>query len=637
MVGGPGIAEAAAILEDVFGYDGFRPGQAESVDAVLRGRDALVLLPTGSGKSLCYQVPALALGRRGAGTTLVVSPLIALMHDQVGALTGRGLRAAALHSQQEAAEQKEAVARFLRGELELLYVSPERAARASFRRMLSRTAIALLAIDEAHCVSQWGHDFRPDYLRLRELRSIVDAPAIALTATATPRVMDEIRDQLELRDPVLVQTGFDRPNLRFEVQCLRGQADRLEATRRALEAAGLSGRRNGGRAIVYCSTRKTTETVAKALRNSGFAAGHYHAGRTKGARERTQKSFEAGRTRILVATNAFGMGIDLPDIRLIVHFQTPGSLEAYYQEAGRAGRDGEPAHCLLFFGPGDVATQRRLAGGGARSAALEERDEQALAAVERYARSIRCRQASLVAHFTGEGEPRDCERCDVCVDPDAVREARSRSEEERPTAAPLGEDARACIVSAVDRLKRPVGKTNLAKALRGGRGQALSRGGLLMLPEYGRLGAHSEAEIIATVEALLAEGRLARTGRRYPTVWIPGKPVREPASSRSAQGSALASARSKPPSADPGATRRRSSRWGGPVARALDNYRRRTARALKWKTYMVFQHSVILAIDRAEPRSREELARIPGLGPAKIERFGDDILDLVRQHGSRER
>ena len=215
------FAQARAVLHEVFGYPGFRPGQSEAVEAAIAGRDALVLLPTGSGKSLCYQVPAIVAAREGRGTTLVVSPLIALMHDQVSALQGRGVRAAALHSHQGAAEQKDAVASFLRGELDLLYVSPERAAKTGFRRMLARTPIALLAIDEAHCVSQWGHDFRPDYMLLSELREIVDAPVIALTATATPRVLMETQQGLALRDPVMVQTAFDRPNLQFSVRALR--------------------------------------------------------------------------------------------------------------------------------------------------------------------------------------------------------------------------------------------------------------------------------------------------------------------------------------------------------------------------------------------------------------------------------
>ena len=613
----PTLADATDILARVFGHAEFRPGQADAVAAAIAGRDAIVVLPTGSGKSLCYQVPAVLASERGAGTTIVISPLIALMRDQVGALLARGVRAAALHSQQDPDEQQAAVKAFLRGELALLYVSPERAAHDGFRRMLPRTPIALLAIDEAHCVSQWGHDFRPDYMRLNELREAIEAPVLALTATATPRVADEIERGLGLRAPERVHTGFDRPNLRFEVRMLRTQAARLAALHEALERDGLRTRRGSGRAIVYCATRKTVERVAKALRSSSVPVGFYHAGRTKLARERAQLAFEAGRTRVLVATNAFGMGIDLPDIRLIVHFQTPGSVEAYYQEAGRAGRDGEPARCLLFFGAGDLATQRRLSS-GASSVLLEQRRDQALAAIEGYARGSACRQQGLVAHFTGS-EGVACGSCDVCRDEVACGDDSAETAAAAEALAPLPDAALETIVAAVGRLTRPVGKGNLARALRGSRAKSLSRGGLLTLPEYGTLAAYEERAITRAVDGLIADGRLCRMGRKYPTVWIPGRPVR---SSEDRAGDASRPAR-----------RRNTRSRGGPVARALDAYRKRQARALKWKSYMVFQRRVILAIDRAQPATRADLQRIPGLGDAKIARFGDDILALVRQHG----
>lgn len=615
------LAPARKLLAEVFGYADFRPGQAEAVAATISGRDAVVLLPTGSGKSLCYQLPALLASRNGYGTTVVISPLIALMQDQVGALRRYGIAAAALHSHQDETEQKDAVAAFLRGELALLYVSPERATKPSFRRLLARTPIAQFAVDEAHCVSQWGHDFRPDYMRIHELRSDVDAPMIALTATATSVVMEEIEKRLELSMPAVVHAGFDRPNLAFSVRALRLQAARFEVLESELAGAGLMPRRGAGRGLVYCSTRKTAEKVAGELRAKGVAVGHYHAGRTKLARERAQQAFEAGRTRVLVATNAFGMGVDLPDIRLIVHFQTPGSVEAYYQEAGRAGRDGEPARCVLFFGLGDLATQRRLSASSTSGTALERRREEALAAIERYASELQCRQQVLVAHFTGRADTPACGRCDVCVDPEAVLEAPQRAA--APVVEPLDPEEKALIVRAVDRLTRPVGKTNLAKALRGGKAKTLSRGGLLTMPEYGQLASRSEASIAAAVDELLALGSLKRTGRKYPTLWIPGKPVRAPRVANGADG------------AD-GAAKKRRSRYGGTLARELDNYRKRTARALKWKTYMVFQRRVILAIDREEPDSHSALERIPGLGHAKIERFGDDILELVRRHGTRE-
>jgi ATP-dependent DNA helicase RecQ len=588
------------VLREVFGHAGFRGGQAPAIEAVLAAADALVILPTGAGKSLCYQVPAVVLARRQAGTTVVVSPLIALMQDQVAALQGRGVQAAALHSHQDDDAQHQVVVPFLRGELELLYVSPERAMLASFHRMLARVRIALLAIDEAHCVSQWGHDFRPEYLALGALREVVPAPMIALTATATPRVAEEICRALRLRAPLRVSGDFRRPNLAFAVRHLRGDEARLEACVAACDAAGLRGRGGAGRGIIYCSTRKQAETVARRLAAAGVAAGHYHAGRTPLARERAQGAFASGKTRVLVATNAFGMGVDLPDVRLIVHFAAPGSLEAYYQEAGRAGRDGAPASCLLFFGPGDLVTQRRIAGGPSRSLAAAERAAEALLAIERYASSATCRQIMLCAHFAASAAA--CGICDVCTDPEGVT-----TRDPAPQVSALDQAAREVILGAAASLRRPVGKGVLARALRGSRAKTVATAGLLTLPQHGALHAASEDAIEATIELLITERRLVRRGRKYPKVDLAG---RTPA---------------------PRANARVRSATSG-VVRELGRYRSRMARELKWKAYMVLQRKTIAAIDSMRPTTHAALASIPGLGPAKIQRFGDDIIALVRRH-----
>ncbi len=627
------------VLAEVFGHAGFRAGQAEAVDAVLAGRDAAVLLPTGAGKSLCYQVPAVAAFQAGRGTTIVVSPLIALMNDQVAGLLGRGVAAAAIHSQQDEDAQRAVIARFLAGELALLYVSPERAALASFHRLLARAPVALLAVDEAHCLSQWGHDFRPEYLRLHELREVVDAPVIALTATATPRVMAEIIGALRLRTPAVVRGDFRRPNLRFEVRHPGGDAARIEAILAACEAAGLRGRAGPGRGIVYCSTRKKTELVAAALTRAGFAAAHYHAGRTALARDRAQASFAKARTRVLVATSAFGMGIDHGDVRLIVHFQTPGSLEAYYQEAGRAGRDGEPATCLMLFGPGDLMTQRKLQQGGGATAAA--RAEDALAAIERYARARgRCRQVMLCAHFTGSDDHAPCDACDACTGPplDADGDAAAGAREPARAAEALDDAARQLILDAVAGLRRPVGRGNLALALRGSRARAVAQGELMALPQYGQLAGASEATVLATIDALIRERRLVRRGQKYPTLWLPGRPTRParaPGSTAPGRGDGDGDGGDGdrgPRGRRPASTRAVRGAPGSDLARDLDRYRRRMARELAWKSYMIFQRRVIAAIDAQRPTTHDALARIPGLGPARLARFGDDLLALVRRH-----
>ena len=529
----PASAEPTHVLDEVFGYAGFRPGQAEAVSALVAGRDAVVLLPTGAGKSLCYQVPALVASRQGGGTTVVISPLIALMQDQVGQLAARGVSAAAIHSQQDDDDRRQVVSSLLAGQLDLLYVSPERAALAGFRRLLDRVPIPLLAIDEAHCVSQWGHDFRPEYLRLGELRDIIHAPVAALTATATPPVVTEIVRHLGLINPRLVQGDFRRPNLTFAVAHLRSDAERIAAVSGACEEAGLRVRSGPGRGIIYCSTRKKTETVARALRSEGFPVAYYHAGRSGTDRQRVQDAFERGRVRVLVATNAFGMGVDYPDVRVICHFQTPGSLAAYYQEAGRAGRDGQPSLCLMLFGLSDLMTQRRLQDSATAGPERRRHIDQQLAAIESYARTERCRQHVLCGYFTGarEADP-PCGLCDVCT-------------------------------------------------------------GMSVVPASGTSSAGSQA-------------------------------ARAPRASRSGTARTRA-ARSQPVPSD-------DLLMDGELARALEAFRQRAARSLRWKTYMVFHNRVIAAIAREQPTSLAALESIPGLGPAKIERFGQDLVDLVLRH-----
>jgi ATP-dependent DNA helicase RecQ len=338
-------------LRRLFGYPGFRPGQEELVGAVVSGRDALGILPTGGGKSVCYMLPAALL----PGLTLVVSPLISLMEDQVRRAREVGIPAALLNSTVPTRERRGIVERARGGELKLLLLAPERFAVPSFREVLSRLPVSLLAVDEAHCISQWGHDFRPRYLELGGLRPPVDAPVLALTATATPRVRREIVHVLRLRRPVRVVGSFDRPNLSWEVVRLPREARR---PREALDRVRGRLRAEEGSVVVYAGTRRTVEGLRDAMARLGLPAQPYHGGMRSEARARIQAGFMEGRHRVVVATNAFGMGVDKADVRLVLHWRLPGSLEAYYQEAGRAGRDGEPARCVGLWRPGDLALHR---------------------------------------------------------------------------------------------------------------------------------------------------------------------------------------------------------------------------------------------------------------------------------------
>jgi ATP-dependent DNA helicase RecQ len=341
----PALAPASRILRDVFGYGEFRPGQAEVISAVLGRQDTLAVMPTGGGKSVCYQVPALLFE---GGLTLVVSPLLALMKDQVDAMRAMGVAAAAINSTVAVDEQRQVLADAAAGKVRLLYVAPERFGAAGFMAALRALPVALLAVDEAHCISQWGHDFRPSYRELGSVRARIGSPPIvALTATADPRVRADIVERLELHDPVVHVAGFDRPNLRFEVahvtslkQKLDGLADQL----RALKDES---------AIVYCGTRRRVEEITDSLQRAGIRCARYHAGMPDDDRKRIQDAFARDKLRVIVATNAFGMGIDKPDVRAVIHHDMPDSLESYYQEAGRGGRDGDPATCTLYYATRD--------------------------------------------------------------------------------------------------------------------------------------------------------------------------------------------------------------------------------------------------------------------------------------------
>ncbi len=330
------------VLRDVLGYSGFRPGQEELVRAVLDGRDALGVLPTGGGKSLCYQVPALLLG----GPTLVVTPLISLMEDQVARASAIGLRAACLTSAQAADVRRMNERRFRARELDILFVAPERLEIGSFRTAVETAGVRLVAIDEAHCISEWGHDFRPAYRRIGRTTASLDAPVLALTASATPRVRTDIEEVLGLREPRIVIRSFDRPNLWW---CVHRGGDLADRTARAWRYI----RRRGGATIVYAPTRRSVELVRDRLAALGTPCTAYHAGLRGAERSAVQQGFMEGATRVVVATNAFGMGIDKADVRNVIHIQLPTTLEAYYQEAGRAGRDGRPAACIAFRGRGD--------------------------------------------------------------------------------------------------------------------------------------------------------------------------------------------------------------------------------------------------------------------------------------------
>lgn len=579
----------------------------------MAGCDALVVMPTGGGKSLCFQVPALALARAGEGVTLVVSPLVALMNDQVAALRARGVKAAALHSGVPFREQKQTLAAL--EDYTLVYTSPERLANERVRALLTTQRIARAVVDEAHCISEWGHDFRPEYRTLAWLKQTLGVPVMALTATATARVREDIATSLNLDAPARFLGSFARKNLMLGVVHPGARKTRTQWAIETLLAAGFGEKRVTGRAIVYAATRKRTTEVQRALRKAGIRAGHYHAGRRDSAREKAQLAFSEGKTPVLVATSAFGMGIDIADVRLVLHVESPGSLEAYYQQAGRAGRDGAPAQCWLAFSPADARTQALLQRGRESESALAS-----FAVLERYAWANTCREQAIVQHFAdAAGEP--CGHCDACAAPDLVaamletaraesheKVVRVREKQSEDAAVTLDDTDLALIESCIDDLRKPVGRRLIVKTLRGSSARDVKRKGLAKNRCYGALRSAPEVAVFAAIDSLLSQGKLAVKGKKYPTLWIANKAVRPRKEGAAAK------------------------RTEGGLERALKNLRQREARRRRIKAYQVFNNKTLQELASKRPTTREDLLAVWGMGDERTAKYGALLLETIASH-----
>lgn len=601
------------VLRSVFGLAELRSGQREAIEAFFVGRDVLVVLATGGGKSLCYQLPAVTLARTGRGPTLVVSPLVSLMDDQVAYLRSRGVRAFALHSGISYAEQRRALREL--STTELVYASPERLLKPSFAKLITQQVIARAVVDEAHCISEWGHDFRPEYRALSWLKHALRVPVMAVTATATPRVREDIVESLALESPVIVTQPSLRPNLRFHVTLAQGDKSRTAWAIELLTREGFHARKVSGKAVVYATTRKRAEAVQRALRKAGIRAGYYHAGRKTSARTRAHALFERGATPVLVATSAYGMGIDLPDIRLVLHVDAPGSLEAYVQQAGRAGRDGGEAHCHLAYADSDELTHKRLWGPTPRAGAVD-----GFRALRHYALASECRALMIARHF-GEADAVPCGACDACTAPDAVNEAaRTFAETKRARARARKEQARAeraveldeaklgLVVAFVDALPKPLGRRLVVKGLRGSRAREVVKKKLLLNPHFGAMREVPESAIFRAIDELLERGLLVPKGKKYPTLWVQGKAVRPRAK--------VQSARPKPHT----------------LEQALRRFRRNEAKRRRIKPYQVFQDRSLLALCEQRPTNEDELRSVWGMGEARVEKYGSELLALVRNH-----
>jgi ATP-dependent DNA helicase RecQ len=668
---------ARAVLEQTFGLAEFRPGQADVVAASEARADVLFVAPTGSGKSIAYWVPGIA----GGGLTIVVSPLIALMVDQVARLNALGIPAACLHSQVSAAVRAESLRAAAHGELRFLYLAPERLGAPGFLDNLGSLSVDRFVVDEAHCISSWGHDFRPDYRRLGDAIAACGRPPVgAFTATATPRVREDIAASLGLSAPVERVTGFVRDNLTMSVVRCRGAADKRDALSHLVRAGS-------GRALVYCGSRRTTEEITELLAGAGVAVASYHGAVDGDTRQLVHEGFAAGRLQAIVATSAFGMGVDFPDIRRVIHHDFPSSLEEYYQQAGRAGRDGEPSECILLYSPADRQLQeffieqayperdvvravyrellregsdaiddwksRGIAVNGARAAldllrraeviqpdglirrltgAPVDFDEQALLKANAYARvnqvmeyagARSCRHARIADYFGEQGVARTCMACDNCLDSNRA-----------PYAPVDPADVRAALACVV-RFDGHLGGVRIASILRGSvDAWTSSRQWVTELQWFGALRSWELERIRELLERLVELGCISRGHGEKPTLGI------------TALGSAVL--RGEEPlevdvragrSARPGGGRRAATgsapslQMTPDVAtrfEALRSWRLEVARRAEVPPYVVFHDRTLAEIAHRRPSSTGTLATIPGVGPAKLERYGEAVLAVLR-------
>ncbi|SAL76975.1 ATP-dependent DNA helicase RecQ [Caballeronia arvi] len=612
------MSRSLEILNEIFGYPAFRGQQAEIVEHVANGGDSLVLMPTGGGKSLCYQIPSLVRREAGLGAGIVVSPLIALMQDQVAAMTEVGVRAAYLNSTLSGAEAAATERALRNGEIDLLYVAPERLMTPRFLDLLESSPVGLFAIDEAHCVSQWGHDFRPEYIQLSVLHErFPNVPRIALTATADAITRDEIVHRLALDDARIFVSSFDRPNIRYRIVEKDNARSQLLDFIRA-EHTNKDGTTDAG--VVYCLSRRKVEETADWLKGQGVRALPYHAGMEFETRQRHQEMFQRDEGIVMCATIAFGMGIDKPDVRFVAHLDLPKSVEGYYQETGRAGRDGLPANAWMAYGLGDVVQQRKMIDESEADDAHKRVQTGKLDALLGLCEVASCRRVRLLAYFGETSKP--CGNCDTCIEPpasfDATREAQM---------------ALSCVYRAQRASGFHFGAGHLIDILRGTRSEKVLQRGHEKISTFGVGAALSEPEWRAVFRQLVAFGYLAVDHDGFGALVLTdaSKPVLKGEEhvtlrkyvkpTRARQSSSRTGERADPTA---GMSAREKARW-----ERLRAWRAETAKSDGVPAYVIFHDATLAEIARSDPDTIDDLRHIPGIGVRKLERFGDELLDVV--------
>ena len=595
------------VLRDVFGFPSFRGGQEELIDGILAGRDVLGIMPTGGGKSLCYQVPALVM----EGVTLVISPLISLMRDQVMALKNAGVPAAYVNSSLTPNQIRLVYQNIRMGMYHIIYVAPERLLTDGFLEAIQTRSVSMVTVDEAHCISQWGQDFRPSYVKIADfLRCLPRRPVVsAFTATATERVRQDIAQILELQDPIRVVTGFDRPNLRFEVRKPKRKAEAIvELVRARRDKSG----------IVYCATRKNVEEVCQRLREAGIRATRYHAGLPDRERQENQEDFLYDRATVMVATNAFGMGIDKSNVGYVIHYNMPQSLESYYQEAGRAGRDGAEAECLLLFSAGDVETAKFLISHPTGEADIDARQQQFLLDMQRlhimvdYCKTNRCLRGFILDYFGQAHE----DRCGNCGNCDAVLLQEDVTD--------IARDLMLCLQEMEAGLGYCLGMTGVVRVLLGSREKRMLELGLNRLELYGARKSLGREKLQAVAESLEAQGYLRKDPNHG------GLSLTEEAQAVLSQDRTVTMEvrqETAGPLPEKEAVQNNSS-----LFEALRDLRSGLARREGVPAYIIFSNATLEDMARKKPRTMEEFLGVSGVGSIKAQRFGPQFLQAIEEY-----
>ena len=598
------------VLKHYFGHSEFRNGQDQVVDAILNKNDALCVMPTGAGKSICYQVPALCF----EGVTIVISPLISLMKDQVNALTQNGVRAAYLNSSLNSTQYFKAIENIRRGVYKIIYVAPERLMVPEFLEICKVIKIDLLAIDEAHCISQWGQDFRPSYLKISDfVDSLGYRPIIAaFTATATAEVKQDIEYSLKLENPFCITTGFNRPNLKFEV--IRPK-NKLSTLLEILE------KHDNDSGIIYCSTRKKVEELVAELKNEGLSATMYHAGLDDDIRKKNQEDFVYDRKNIMVATNAFGMGIDKSNVSYVIHYNMPKDIESYYQEAGRAGRDGSSAECVLLYSPGDVHTNQFLIENAEpnpdltpeQCELLKERDYDRLKQITFYSTTNSCLRNFILEYF-GEKSSNYCGNCSNCltqfIDVDITIEAQK-------------------ILSCIKRTGESFGKKMICDILRGSKNEKIISRGLDNQTTYGLLGEYKEFQVRDIIDYLEFEGYIKLIGNDYPTLTLCRK-----ANAVLFDGEKIMMKQAKPkePTITKSKKEKSLANINNDLLSELKALRRELAIEKNVPAYIIFSDATLIDMCKKLPGTLHELLDVSGVGKVKLELYGDKFLQILKSY-----